>query len=146
MEIIPGKGSGLLKKHVLRFLDPLCQAEVKALHHRSGRTATTTGGYSSTLGAATDRRQTVLSAVRGGGTWPRAGVVEDGPVRAGRGADTPPQRVSGAHEDVQVVEAELEDAVPAALPVWRGEDAVEIARLEAVVLVRLHAGHQVQPH
>ena len=31
VEIIPGKGSGALKKHVLRFLD---QAEVKALYHR----------------------------------------------------------------------------------------------------------------
>ena len=31
VEIIPGKGSGALKKHVLRFLD---QREVKALYHR----------------------------------------------------------------------------------------------------------------
>jgi DNA-nicking Smr family endonuclease len=31
VEIIPGKGSGQLKKHVLRFLD---QPEVKALYHR----------------------------------------------------------------------------------------------------------------
>lgn len=31
VEIIPGKGSGALKKHVLRFLD---QPEVKALYHR----------------------------------------------------------------------------------------------------------------
>ena len=31
VEIIPGKGSGALKKHVLRFLD---QKEVKALYHR----------------------------------------------------------------------------------------------------------------
>lgn len=31
VEIIPGKGSGQLKKRVLRFLD---QAEVKALYHR----------------------------------------------------------------------------------------------------------------
>lgn len=31
VEIIPGKGSGQLKKHVLRFLD---QKEVRALHHR----------------------------------------------------------------------------------------------------------------
>jgi DNA-nicking Smr family endonuclease len=31
VEIIPGKGSGQLKKHVLRFLD---QKEVKALYHR----------------------------------------------------------------------------------------------------------------
>jgi dsDNA-specific endonuclease/ATPase MutS2 len=31
VEIIPGKGSGQLKKHVLRFLD---QPEVKKLYHR----------------------------------------------------------------------------------------------------------------
>ncbi|HCT78225.1 MAG TPA: DNA mismatch repair protein MutS [Micromonosporaceae bacterium] len=31
IEIIPGKGSGALKKHVLRFLD---QKEIKALYHR----------------------------------------------------------------------------------------------------------------
>jgi DNA-nicking Smr family endonuclease len=31
IEIIPGKGSGALKKHVLRFLD---QKDVKALYHR----------------------------------------------------------------------------------------------------------------
>jgi DNA-nicking Smr family endonuclease len=31
VEIIPGKGSGALKKHVLRFLE---QKEIKALYHR----------------------------------------------------------------------------------------------------------------
>jgi dsDNA-specific endonuclease/ATPase MutS2 len=31
VEIIPGKGSGQLKKHVLRFLE---QKDVKALYHR----------------------------------------------------------------------------------------------------------------
>jgi DNA-nicking Smr family endonuclease len=31
VEIIPGKGSGALKKHVLKYLD---QKEVKALYHR----------------------------------------------------------------------------------------------------------------
>ena len=31
LEIIPGKGSGALKKHVLRFL---AQPEIKALYHR----------------------------------------------------------------------------------------------------------------
>ena len=31
VEIIPGKGSGQLKKHVLRFL---AQPEIKALYHR----------------------------------------------------------------------------------------------------------------
>jgi DNA-nicking Smr family endonuclease len=31
VEIIPGKGSGQLKKHVLRFLQ---QKEIKALYHR----------------------------------------------------------------------------------------------------------------
>ncbi|MBF0510926.1 MAG: Smr/MutS family protein [Candidatus Omnitrophica bacterium] len=31
VEIIPGKGSGQLKKHVLRFLD---QGHIKALYHR----------------------------------------------------------------------------------------------------------------
>lgn len=31
VEIIPGKGSGALKKHVLRFLD---QKEIKAKYHR----------------------------------------------------------------------------------------------------------------
>ncbi|MDD5085123.1 MAG: Smr/MutS family protein, partial [Candidatus Omnitrophica bacterium] len=31
VEIIPGKGSGQLKKHVLRFLD---RPEIKKLYHR----------------------------------------------------------------------------------------------------------------
>lgn len=31
VEIIPGKGSGQLKKHVLRFLD---QPEIKSMYHR----------------------------------------------------------------------------------------------------------------
>lgn len=31
IEIIPGKGSGQLKKHVLRFLE---QKEIKAMYHR----------------------------------------------------------------------------------------------------------------
>ena len=31
VEIIPGKGSGTLKKHVLRFLN---QAHMRALYHR----------------------------------------------------------------------------------------------------------------
>ena len=31
VEIIPGKGSGQLKKHVLRFLD---RSDIKALYHR----------------------------------------------------------------------------------------------------------------
>ncbi len=31
IEIIPGKGSGALKKHVLRWLD---QKDIKALYHR----------------------------------------------------------------------------------------------------------------
>lgn len=31
VEIIPGKGSGALKKHVLRFLD---QKDIKAMYHR----------------------------------------------------------------------------------------------------------------
>ena len=31
VEIIPGKGSGQLKKHVLRFLN---QSQIKALYHR----------------------------------------------------------------------------------------------------------------
>ncbi|MEW2504562.1 Smr/MutS family protein [Amycolatopsis sp. NPDC047767] len=31
VEIIPGKGAGQLKKHVLRFLE---QKEIKALYHR----------------------------------------------------------------------------------------------------------------
>jgi len=31
VEIIPGKGSGALKKHVLRFL---AQKDIKALYHR----------------------------------------------------------------------------------------------------------------
>ncbi|HWA67447.1 MAG TPA: Smr/MutS family protein [Mycobacteriales bacterium] len=31
VEIIPGKGSGQLKKHVLRFLD---RKDIKALYHR----------------------------------------------------------------------------------------------------------------
>jgi dsDNA-specific endonuclease/ATPase MutS2 len=31
VEIIPGKGSGALKKHVLKFLD---QKDIKAIYHR----------------------------------------------------------------------------------------------------------------
>ncbi len=31
LEIIPGKGSGALKKHVLRFLD---QKQIKSMYHR----------------------------------------------------------------------------------------------------------------
>ena len=31
VEIIPGKGSGALKKHVLKFLD---QKDIKAMYHR----------------------------------------------------------------------------------------------------------------
>jgi len=34
VEIIPGKGSGALKKHVLRFLN---QEEIEALYHRVER-------------------------------------------------------------------------------------------------------------
>ena len=41
VEIIPGKGSGQLKKRVLRFLD---QKEIKALYDRSRRTPTTSDG------------------------------------------------------------------------------------------------------
>jgi dsDNA-specific endonuclease/ATPase MutS2 len=36
VEIIPGKGSGALKKRVLRFLD---QKEIKALYHRVDKDA-----------------------------------------------------------------------------------------------------------
>jgi DNA-nicking Smr family endonuclease len=36
VEIIPGKGSGQLKKRVLRFLD---QKEIKALYHRIDKDA-----------------------------------------------------------------------------------------------------------
>ncbi len=35
VEMVPGKGSGQLKKHVLRFLD---QKEIRALYHRVRRT------------------------------------------------------------------------------------------------------------
>jgi len=45
VEIIPGKGSGALKKHVLRFLD---QKEIKALYTAWRRTRTTSAGSSST--------------------------------------------------------------------------------------------------
>ena len=38
VEIIPGKGSGALKKHVLRFLD---RKDIKPLYHRWSRTPTT---------------------------------------------------------------------------------------------------------
>ena len=40
VEIIPGKGSGALKKHVLRFLD---QKEIKALYHRVEKDSTNFG-------------------------------------------------------------------------------------------------------
>ena len=40
VEIIPGKGSGALKKHVLRFLD---QQEIKALYHRVEKDSTNFG-------------------------------------------------------------------------------------------------------
>lgn len=40
VEIITGKGSGQLKKHVLRLLD---QPEVEALYDRVGRTDTKIG-------------------------------------------------------------------------------------------------------
>jgi len=44
VEIIPGKGSGQLKKRVLRFLD---RKEIKALYHRVRRTRTTSAESSS---------------------------------------------------------------------------------------------------
>ena len=40
VEIIPGKGSGALKKHVLRFLE---QKEVKPLYHRVEKDSTNFG-------------------------------------------------------------------------------------------------------
>ena len=40
VEIIPGKGSGQLKKRVLRFLD---QKEIKALYHRVEKDSTNWG-------------------------------------------------------------------------------------------------------
>jgi DNA-nicking Smr family endonuclease len=40
VEIIPGKGSGALKKHVLRFLE---QKEVKSLYHRVEKDSTNFG-------------------------------------------------------------------------------------------------------
>ena len=40
VEIIPGKGSGQLKKHVLRFLE---QKDVKALYHRVEKDSTNFG-------------------------------------------------------------------------------------------------------
>ena len=40
VEIIPGEGSGALKKHVLRFLD---QREIKALYHRVEKDSTNFG-------------------------------------------------------------------------------------------------------
>jgi dsDNA-specific endonuclease/ATPase MutS2 len=40
VEIIPGKGSGKLKKHVLRFLE---QKDVKALYHRVEKDSTNFG-------------------------------------------------------------------------------------------------------
>ncbi len=40
VEIIPGKGSGALKKRVLRFLD---QAEIKAQYHRVDKDSTNFG-------------------------------------------------------------------------------------------------------
>jgi DNA-nicking Smr family endonuclease len=40
VEIIPGKGSGQLKKRVLRFLD---QKEIKALYHRVEKDSNNSG-------------------------------------------------------------------------------------------------------
>jgi DNA-nicking Smr family endonuclease len=40
VEIIPGKGSGALKKHVLHFLE---QKEVKSLYHRVEKDSTNFG-------------------------------------------------------------------------------------------------------
>jgi DNA-nicking Smr family endonuclease len=40
VEIIPGKGSGALKKHVLRYLD---QKDVKARYHRVEKDSTNFG-------------------------------------------------------------------------------------------------------
>jgi DNA-nicking Smr family endonuclease len=47
VEIIPGKGSGQLKKRVLRFL---AEPDIKKLYHRLKRTTRTTAGSLSTSG------------------------------------------------------------------------------------------------
>ena len=49
VEIIPGKGSGALKKHVLRFLD---QKEIKASTTEWRRTRTTSAAFSCTSGGS----------------------------------------------------------------------------------------------
>jgi len=46
VEIIPGKGSGQLKKKVLRFLN---QGHIKKLYHRLKKTIKISGGYLSIL-------------------------------------------------------------------------------------------------
>ena len=46
VEIIPGKGSGQLKKKVLRFLN---QGHIKKLYHRVEKTIKILGGYLSIL-------------------------------------------------------------------------------------------------
>jgi len=53
VEIIPGKGSGALKKRVLRFLE---QKEVKSLYHRVEKDSLTSVGSSCTS-AGNDRRR-----------------------------------------------------------------------------------------
>ena len=49
-------------------------------------------------------------------------------------------------EYVEMVQAQLERAVFGPLPRRSREDVVEVARLESVVLVSLHACDQLEPH
>lgn len=49
IEIIPGKGSGQLKKRVLRFLD---QKEIKALYHRVEKDSDSAGSLGTSAGSS----------------------------------------------------------------------------------------------
>src|SRR5690606_35631798 len=95
VEIIPGKGTGQLKKRVLRFLD---QKEIRAKYHRVEKDGRTSGGCSSTSstdGAMAARNSPGSRAVRiGRPSSLRCALSEGGtrpapvPVRRRRGAAT----------------------------------------------------------
>ena len=112
VEIIPGKGSGQLKKHVLRFLE---QKEIKALYHRVEKDSRTSAESSCTSagsdqGAASTSPLLVVDRLVGG----RQEVEED---RRGR-----PPGSALVHEDGRhvlgrvVVPDDAVSAVPSVAP------------------------------
>jgi hypothetical protein len=68
VEIIPGKGSGQLKKKVIRFLD---QKEIKALYHRVDKDSKNFGRLFVYFQHKNDKGKKKRLAIRGGhwGTW-----------------------------------------------------------------------------